>query len=189
MLLRRFDSDWMAAQRAGKSAGGSGGAQPVNNAATTALKAACVSLAAQSGSVMLGLCAEDATAGVAALKAWTTALGLPRRLLHGMDTNGVANTIQGCVAPCSSSTRLHSACLTSHLQGGVHQVQLRLRRRLPQRLRRRLARRAVHARPAGRRVQVRLRLCPVAGSPSDPWGPHAHCRQFGYLPLSLMDSR
>ena len=30
---------------------------------------------------------------------------------------------------------------------------------------------------------------PVAGSPSDPWGPHAHCRQFGYLPLSLMDSR
>jgi len=96
-LLRRYDTEWMAAQRASKSAAGAAGsAFPTTQCTAPALRAACVSLAARSGSVMLGLCAEDSAAGVAALKAWTTGLGLPRRLLHGMDTNGVPNTIQGC---------------------------------------------------------------------------------------------
>ena len=93
-LLRRYDTEWMAAQRASKSAAGAAGAP--THCTAPALRAACVSLAARAGSVMLGLCAEDSAAGVAALKAWTTGLGLPRRLLHGMDTNGVPNTIQGC---------------------------------------------------------------------------------------------
>ena len=102
-LLRRFDTDCMAAQRAAKSAGGSAKPVTATTTAAPALKAACVSLAARAGSVMLGLCADDAVTGVDALKAWTTALGLPRRLLHGMDTNGVANPIQGCVDSWSSS--------------------------------------------------------------------------------------
>ena len=38
---------------------------------------------------MLGFCADDAAAGVAALKAWVTALGLPKGTLHGMDRDGV----------------------------------------------------------------------------------------------------
>ena len=47
---------------------------------------------------MLGICAPDAAGAVAALKAWTSALGLPRRLLHGMDTAGVPVPMEGCVA-------------------------------------------------------------------------------------------
>ena len=39
--------------------------------------------------VILGICAEDAMDGVAALKAWVTALGLPKGPLHGMDREGV----------------------------------------------------------------------------------------------------
>jgi hypothetical protein len=46
---------------------------------------------------MLGLCAPDAAAGIAALKSWTTALGLPRRLLHGLDAAGVPVPMEGCV--------------------------------------------------------------------------------------------
>ena len=38
---------------------------------------------------MLGICAEDAGAGIAALKAWVSALKLPRGLLHGADEGGV----------------------------------------------------------------------------------------------------
>ena len=40
------------------------------------------------GRVMLGICAEDAFAGVAALKAWVTNLELQRGVLHGMDKDG-----------------------------------------------------------------------------------------------------
>lgn len=39
---------------------------------------------------MLGICADDAPSGVAALKAWVAGLGLPRGLLHGMDSGGAA---------------------------------------------------------------------------------------------------
>ncbi len=46
---------------------------------------------------MLGICAADAPAGIAALKAWTGALGLPRRLLHGLDTQGVPVALEGPV--------------------------------------------------------------------------------------------
>jgi hypothetical protein len=38
---------------------------------------------------MLGLCADDAVAGVAALKAWVEGLRLPKGRLHGMDREGV----------------------------------------------------------------------------------------------------
>ena len=38
---------------------------------------------------MLGICAPDAAAGLAALKAWVTDLGLPRGKLHGLDIDGV----------------------------------------------------------------------------------------------------
>jgi hypothetical protein len=41
------------------------------------------------GRIMLGFCADDAAAGIAALKAWVTALELPRGVLHGMDRDGV----------------------------------------------------------------------------------------------------
>eukprot|EP00966_Prymnesium_polylepis_P252283 5832592-Prymnesium_polylepis.1 len=42
-----------------------------------------------SGRLALGICASDATAGIQALKAWVTALGLPKGPLHGMDKGGV----------------------------------------------------------------------------------------------------
>ena len=42
------------------------------------------------GRVMLGICADDAQAGVNGLKEWVSALELPRGLLHGMDKDGVA---------------------------------------------------------------------------------------------------
>ena len=55
-----------------------------------------MALAARAGNVMLGICAADTAGAVAALKAWTTGLGLPRRLLHGLDTAGKPVTIDGC---------------------------------------------------------------------------------------------
>ncbi|EKX33388.1 hypothetical protein GUITHDRAFT_62358, partial [Guillardia theta CCMP2712] len=39
---------------------------------------------------MMGFCAESAEEGVGALKAWVSALELPRGRLHGMDKDGVA---------------------------------------------------------------------------------------------------
>ncbi|KAJ1472810.1 hypothetical protein T484DRAFT_1574581, partial [Baffinella frigidus] len=38
---------------------------------------------------MLGFCGDDASQAVEALKAWITALALPRGMLHGMDKEGV----------------------------------------------------------------------------------------------------
>ena len=42
-----------------------------------------------SGRLALGICAEDANAGLQTLKAWVTALALPKGPLHGMDKDGV----------------------------------------------------------------------------------------------------
>jgi hypothetical protein len=41
------------------------------------------------GRCMLGICASSTAEGIATLKAWVTALRLPRGLLHGMDVDGV----------------------------------------------------------------------------------------------------
>jgi Domain of unknown function (DUF1824) len=41
------------------------------------------------GRCMLGICASSTAEGIATLKAWVTALQLPRGLLHGMDVDGV----------------------------------------------------------------------------------------------------
>lgn len=49
------------------------------------------------GRVMLGICANDSTQGLATLKAWVNALELPRGLLHGMDVNGEPLEIQNGV--------------------------------------------------------------------------------------------
>ncbi|VEU33478.1 unnamed protein product [Pseudo-nitzschia multistriata] len=49
------------------------------------------------GRCMLGICAPSAEDGVAALKAWVTALELPRGLLHGMDKDGVPIDLSGSV--------------------------------------------------------------------------------------------
>jgi hypothetical protein len=49
------------------------------------------------GRCMLGICAPNAQEGVAALKAWVTALALPRGLLHGMDKDGVPIDLSGAV--------------------------------------------------------------------------------------------
>ena len=93
-LLRRFDAEWMAAQRAQRSASPSAGP---SSCETPPLRAACVSLAARSGSVMLGLCSGSSEEGLAALKAWTAGLGLPRKLLHGLDRDGVPVAVPGPV--------------------------------------------------------------------------------------------
>ena len=47
------------------------------------------------GRCMLGICASSAEEGVATLKAWVTALNLPRGLLHGMDKDGVPIDLSG----------------------------------------------------------------------------------------------
>ena len=49
-----------------------------------------LSLCGASERVMMGFCAESAEEGVGALKAWVSALELPRGRLHGMDKDGVA---------------------------------------------------------------------------------------------------
>lgn len=49
------------------------------------------------GRLILGICAPSAQDGVAALKAWVTALALPRGLLHGMDKDGVPIDLSGGV--------------------------------------------------------------------------------------------
>jgi len=61
---------------------------------------------------MLGLCASDCTEGVKALQAWTNALGLPRRTLHGMDTDGVPTQLPGPVF-----IKYNSASGDAHLSG------------------------------------------------------------------------
>lgn len=49
------------------------------------------------GRCMLGICANNASQGVAALKSWVSALQLPRGLLHGMDKDGVPIELEGGV--------------------------------------------------------------------------------------------
>jgi hypothetical protein len=49
------------------------------------------------GRCMLGVCAPSAEVGLATLKAWVTALDLPRGLLHGMDKDGIPLDINGPV--------------------------------------------------------------------------------------------
>lgn len=49
------------------------------------------------GRCILGICASSAQEGVATLKAWVTALALPRGLLHGMDQDGVPVDLSGAV--------------------------------------------------------------------------------------------
>jgi Domain of unknown function (DUF1824) len=49
------------------------------------------------GRCMLGICASSTTEGITTLKAWVTALQLPRGLLHGLDVNGVPVHIDGGV--------------------------------------------------------------------------------------------
>eukprot|EP00747_Dinoflagellata_sp_TGD_P166089 gnl/TRDRNA2_/TRDRNA2_188347_c0_seq1.p1 gnl/TRDRNA2_/TRDRNA2_188347_c0~~gnl/TRDRNA2_/TRDRNA2_188347_c0_seq1.p1 ORF type:complete len:272 (+),score=28.44 gnl/TRDRNA2_/TRDRNA2_188347_c0_seq1:50-865(+) len=55
-----------------------------------ALKVACRSVAAHSRHMLMGICAHDFDAGIAALKGWVADLGLPKGKLYGMDDNGVA---------------------------------------------------------------------------------------------------
>ena len=49
------------------------------------------------GRVMLGICAGSAEEGLATLKSWVNALGLPRGLLHGMDKDGEPLQLDGAV--------------------------------------------------------------------------------------------
>jgi len=52
------------------------------------LLASCQSLAANSPQTMMGILAPNANQGIAALKAWTSELDLPRGKLFGMDIDG-----------------------------------------------------------------------------------------------------
>eukprot|EP00547_Thalassionema_nitzschioides_P004834 CAMPEP_0194218482 /NCGR_PEP_ID=MMETSP0156-20130528/23883_1 /TAXON_ID=33649 /ORGANISM="Thalassionema nitzschioides, Strain L26-B" /LENGTH=176 /DNA_ID=CAMNT_0038947859 /DNA_START=131 /DNA_END=661 /DNA_ORIENTATION=- len=49
------------------------------------------------GRCMLGICGSSAEESVSTLKAWVTALELPRGLLHGMDRDGVPVQLDGGV--------------------------------------------------------------------------------------------
>jgi len=82
-LLMRFDRD----QRRGELPDES---TPEGSPQCThpPLRASCRALASASSRVMMGICAPDAVGGIAALKAWTGDLGLPRGKLHGLDVDG-----------------------------------------------------------------------------------------------------
>ena len=96
-VLSAYDNAHRAAASQ-PDAEGLGGALTANawslNADKAPLAAAVRSLAAtalqRDGRLMLGICANDATEGVATLKKWVGALQLPRGELHGMDVDGVA---------------------------------------------------------------------------------------------------
>ena len=97
-LLARYDAGHRAAA-ASEGARGFGGALTANEWAATAERAPladavrtlaeAVSEEDPPGRLMLGICASDAASGVQTLKAWVTALGLPKGPLHGMDKDGV----------------------------------------------------------------------------------------------------
>ena len=94
--LASYDAGHRAAAAA-PGAEGLGGAITANSWAAEAkalpladaVRALSSEAAERKGRVMLGICAEDASEGVAALKQWVTALELPRGVLHGMDKDGV----------------------------------------------------------------------------------------------------
>jgi hypothetical protein len=99
MLLSDFDTEYLAAA-ASEGALGRGGARTADEWASTVprepLAAAVRSMcSAQSPEdlVLLGICADSAEAGVAALKAWVSALELPRGLLYNADKDGVARDL------------------------------------------------------------------------------------------------
>ena len=56
---------------------------------SASIRALVAAANATGGRVMLGICSDDASSGLAILKAWTRRLDLPRGLLHGMDDGGV----------------------------------------------------------------------------------------------------
>lgn len=89
--LEAFDKGHRNAAATGGE--GMGGALSANAWAATADKAALAdavrTVSSSAERVMLGFCADDAGAAIAALKYWVSALGLPRGTLHGMDANGV----------------------------------------------------------------------------------------------------
>lgn len=90
-VLSAFDAGHRhAAQVGGKGMGGAISANEwARTADCTALGAAVRTMGGQAERVMLGICADDATSAVDALKSWVSALSLPRGTLHGMDKDGV----------------------------------------------------------------------------------------------------
>ena len=95
-LLAEYDADHRAAA-ASAGASGLGGALTANAWAVSAdraplaaaVKAMRLAAMPSNGRIMLGICAQDASEGLAALKAWVSRLHLPRGVLHGMDRDGV----------------------------------------------------------------------------------------------------
>eukprot|EP00793_Prasinoderma_coloniale_P005923 PRCOL_00004397-RA len=81
----------MAAARERRAPRQLGGCEP------KALRRAVISAAAHSHTVMLGICAPSQDKGMASLRLWTDALGLPRGKLHGADVDGVPIEMpEGC---------------------------------------------------------------------------------------------
>ena len=95
-LLAEYDANHRAAA-ASAGASGLGGALTANAWAVSAdraplaaaVKAMRLAAMPSNGRIMLGICAQDASEGLAALKAWVSRLHLPRGVLHGMDRDGV----------------------------------------------------------------------------------------------------
>ena len=83
-LLARFDAD----QRKGLLPG-EDTREGAKRCAHPPLRASCRALASKSSRVMLGICAGDCRGAIDALKAWTSDMGLPRGMLHGLDVDGV----------------------------------------------------------------------------------------------------
>ena len=125
-LLARFDAEQMAAARERRAPRQLGGCEPkvrgslqwrharashrrnadvaraprapsLPPARMKALRRAVISAAAHSHTVMLGICAPSQDKGMASLRLWTDALGLPRGKLHGADVDGVPIEMpEGC---------------------------------------------------------------------------------------------
>ena len=102
ILLGDFDTEYRAAA-ASEGARGRGGAKTANQWASTVprepLAAAVRALRAATPptgpAVLLGFCASDAEAGVAALRDWVRELDLPRGLVYNMDEDGEPIDLSG----------------------------------------------------------------------------------------------
>jgi len=82
-LLTRFDAEQMASTRERRPL------RQLEGCDSTGLRVACRTVAASSHTVMLGICAPGQDSALAALRLWTTKLGLPRGTLTGCDVDGV----------------------------------------------------------------------------------------------------
>lgn len=100
-------------------------AEEIDETQRMRLRAAVQTTSSCSKRLALGFCAPDAQSGLAALKSWVSALGLPRGRLLGMDYNGIPLKIEGKVY---IKYNTGSTCdnLTNKLQKSINLISIHI---------------------------------------------------------------